>query len=126
MARETSIPHDLIGMWECVNGDYPLTQIFRADGTLISLAFGRDDTPAHYRIEADVLIVPSEQADGSIFEQKSRFEIDGDTLYFHATEYDDLPPTKFRRVKGIKRVARTLHDMVKKAQFSHKRRNLRH
>jgi hypothetical protein len=73
---------NLIGAWTIVNGEYALTRIFRGDGTVVARAAGFDDDPTPFRISDNHIIFLVEQPDGSIYEQKERYELVGDTLKF--------------------------------------------
>jgi hypothetical protein len=80
--RSTSQPLEkaILGRWTVINGDYPLSNEYRADGTLIQRMGGSERAPLPYRVDGDVLIYSVEQPDGSIFEQKMKFKIAGDTM----------------------------------------------
>jgi len=95
-----TIPPELLGTWKIVNGDYPLTRTFRADGTVVSTAFGFDPTPKPFRVEFDSIVFLVKQRDGSVSEQKECFELRGDTLTFIDPELDDMPRV-FRRQAAV-------------------------
>ena len=70
----------IVGVWISQGGDYPLTNEYRADGTLVQYAFGKTSEPRPFRIEGDLLIYTLKQPDGSVTEQKQKFTLAGDTL----------------------------------------------
>ena len=80
----SSPPSDprIVGSWTIVGGDYPLTNIYRADGTFVQRVGGRETQPQIFRIEGEHLITRLKQPDGSVGDDKERFAIDGDTLTF--------------------------------------------
>ena len=88
----------IIGSWSIVGGDYPLVNEYRADGMLVQYVGGRKcNAPSPFRIEGEYLIVSVEQDDGSVFEQKDRFTLKGDTLTF--IDDEDGSKRAFRRSK---------------------------
>src|SRR5262245_11435081 len=78
----SNIPQQLLGFWKVVGGDYPLTDEYRADGTLVQHVGDRTSDPIPFRIEGDQLISTLEQPDGTTSEQRERFELSGDKLTF--------------------------------------------
>lgn len=81
-ATSSGIDPNLIGAWTIVNGEYRLTRIFRDNGTMVDSASGFDDNPTPFKIVDNYIIFEVEQPDGSIFDQKERFELIGDVLRF--------------------------------------------
>ena len=63
-------------------GDYPLTDEYRADGTLVQHVFGKTTEPMPFRIEGKFLVVGVKQDDGKVSEDKTEFSLTGDTLTF--------------------------------------------
>jgi hypothetical protein len=76
------IPQQLIGFWKVAGGDYPLIDEYRPDGTLIQHVGDRASDPIPFRVEGDYLISSLEQPDGTISEQRARFEVSEDRLTF--------------------------------------------
>ena len=76
----------IVGSWSVVNGDYPLTNIYRSDGTMVQHLSGGETDPSAYRIEGDQLIITIETKGEPPSEQKMRYSISGDvlTLYYSA------------------------------------------
>ena len=72
----------IVGVWTLEGGDYPLTNEYRADCTVVQHTGGRTTEPSRFRVEGNVLIYSVEQPDGTIFEQKEEFILTGDTLTF--------------------------------------------
>jgi hypothetical protein len=72
----------IVGVWTLVGGDYPLTNEYRADGTVVQHLSGRTTDPVPFRIEGKFLICSVKQPDGTTFEQKDEFTLTGDTLTF--------------------------------------------
>src|SRR5215217_468855 len=70
----------IVGSWTLTGGDYPLTDEYRADGTLVQHVGNRTTEPAPYRIEGEQIIVSLAQPDGRVTETKNRFTLAGDTL----------------------------------------------
>ena len=87
----------IVGAWTITDGDYPLTRVYRADGTVVQYVAGQMIQPRRFEIDGEFLTSFVEQTDGHIFEQKTRFEILGDTLTFY-----DSPTSKrvFRRLQA--------------------------
>src|SRR5215217_468846 len=81
-AVESVPPSDprIVGSWTLTGGDYPLTDEYRADGTLVQHVGNRTTEPAPYRIEGEQIIVSLAQPDGRVTETKNRFTLAGDTL----------------------------------------------
>ncbi|MDB5319951.1 MAG: hypothetical protein JWN40_1582 [Phycisphaerales bacterium] len=95
----TSVPPSdprIVGVWTLQGGDYPLTNEYRADGTVVQQVGGRTTEPSPFRIEGNLLIYSVQQSDGKISEQKEEFRLTDDTLTFI-----DSPTSKriFRRNK---------------------------
>lgn len=92
----TTKPADarVVGSWTIVNGDYPLTNLYRDDGVMVQSVNGRRGEPMAYRIERDRLIVSIRQEDGKLSQNEERFEIKGDTITFFG---DDGTKRVFRR-----------------------------
>jgi hypothetical protein len=87
----------IIGIWTAEGGDYPLTNEYRADGTLVQRSGDRATPPYPFRIEGKFLILPIERAKGEVFEQKEEYTISGDTLtIIHSPESKSV----FQRNKG--------------------------
>lgn len=86
----------ILGFWTIVNGDYGLTDEYRANGTVVGYVGGRRSSPIPFRIDGEYLTYLVKQPDGSVFEQKARFKLSGDTLTFF-----DSPRRKrvFRRTE---------------------------
>lgn len=72
----------IVGVWTIQGGDYPLTNEYRADGTMVQRVGGRSSDPSPYRIEGDRLVYSVKQHDGTVFEQAEEFRLAGDTLTF--------------------------------------------
>jgi hypothetical protein len=72
----------IIGSWTLVGGDYPLTNEYRADGTLVQHVSGRTGKPLPFRIEGKYLIVSVKQPDGTVSDTKDRIELSDDRLTF--------------------------------------------
>jgi hypothetical protein len=72
----------IVGFWTSQGGDYPLTNEYRADGTVVQHVFGKTTKPRPFRIEGNVLIYSVEQPDGKILEPKETFQLTEDTLTF--------------------------------------------
>ena len=91
-----AVPADprIIGFWKVVDGDYALINEYRSDGTIIQYVGDRASKPSSFRIEDDYIICCSEQPNGSIFEQKTRYAISEDTLTF---VYSPRKKMHFRR-----------------------------
>jgi hypothetical protein len=70
----------IVGTWTLAGGDYPLTDEYRADGTLVQHVGNRTTEPTPFRIEGEYLVVTLAQPDGRSTEQKTRFALSGDTL----------------------------------------------
>ena len=85
-ARSATRAAAIVGTWKSVGGDYPLTNEYRADGTLVQHVGGRQTAPSPFRIEGDRLIVSVSQPDGTVFEQEDRFAVTGQTLTFFDPE----------------------------------------
>ena len=87
----------IVGVWTLQGGDYPLTNEYRADGTVVQHGFGGTTEPRPFRIEGKFLIYTIKQPDGSMTELKDEFTLAGDTLTFI-----DSPISKrvFRRDKS--------------------------
>jgi hypothetical protein len=87
----------IVGAWTITGGDYPLTDVYRADGTVVQYVAGQIIQPRRFEIDGEFLTCFVEQKDGRIFEQKARFGISGDTLTFY-----DSPTNKrvFRRLQA--------------------------
>ena len=77
-----SIDPRIIGTWNLTEGDYPLTNEYRADGTMVQHLMRGKTEPVPFRIEGNQLIYVQRQDDGRITEQKTQFELSGDTLTF--------------------------------------------
>jgi hypothetical protein len=78
----SNIPQQLIGFWKVVGGDYPLTDEYRPDGTLIQHVGDRTSDPIAFRVEGNHLISSLEQPDGTTSEQRAQFELSEDKLTF--------------------------------------------
>jgi len=72
----------IVGSWTLQGGDYPLTDEYRADGTLVQHVFGKTTEPMPFRIEGKFLVVGVKQDDGKVSEDKTEFSLTGDTLTF--------------------------------------------
>ena len=81
-ASEPPFNARIVGSWTHIGGDYPLTNEYRADGTLLQRSGSRTGKPSAFRTEGDYVIVSVKQPNGTIFEQKDRFELRDDTLTF--------------------------------------------
>ena len=95
----TSVPPSdprIVGVWTLEGGDYPLTNEYFADGTVVQHVFGKKTDPRPFRIEGKFLIYTVEQPDGRMTEQKEEFTLKDDTVTFI-----DSPTSKrvFRRQK---------------------------
>ncbi len=84
----------IIGFWKGVGGDYPLINEYRPDGMSVQHVGDRSSKPSPFRTEGDHVIYSVEQPDGSIFEQKTKYMISGDTLTFI---YSPRKKVHFRR-----------------------------
>jgi hypothetical protein len=86
----------IVGVWTLQDGDYPLTNEYRADGTLVQHVFGKTTDPVPFRIDGPHLVYTVKQLDGRVTEQKAEFTLAGDTRVLV-----DSPTTKrvFRRDK---------------------------
>jgi hypothetical protein len=86
----------IVGVWTLQGGDYPLTNEYLADGTVVQHVSGKKTDPSSFRIEGKFLIYTIEQPDGRVTEQKEEFILTDDTLTFI-----DSPTSKrvFRRQK---------------------------
>lgn len=62
--------------------DYPLTNEYRADGTVVQHVMGQIRDPIPFRIEGDQLIVSLRQSNGVVTEDKTRYTLSGDMLTF--------------------------------------------
>jgi hypothetical protein len=85
----------IIGLWTLEEGgDYPLTNEYRANGTVVQHVDGRSTEPSPFRIEGKFLIYSVKQPDGEVLEQKEEFTLTDDILTFI-----DSPTSKrvFRR-----------------------------
>jgi len=88
----------IIGFWTMMDGDYALTNQYRADGTIVQHVGGSASKPHPFRIEREYLVSSITQPNGTIFEPRVRFELSKDSLTFF-----DSPKSKrvFRRSRGI-------------------------
>jgi len=73
----------IVGSWTIIGGDYPLTNDYRTDGTVVQHVGDRASQPKRFQIDGEYLTCFVEQPDGRIFEQKTRFGISGDALTFY-------------------------------------------
>jgi hypothetical protein len=87
----------IIGFWTVIDGDYPLTDEYRADGTIVQHIGDIVSKPHPFRIEGDFIISSIKQPSGKIFEQRAQFVLSSDTLTFL-----DSPKSKriFRRSRA--------------------------
>src|SRR5215216_2275925 len=65
----------IVGVWTLEGGDYPLTNEYRADGTVVQHVGGRATEPSRFRIEGNQLVYLVEQPDGKVVEQKEEFRL---------------------------------------------------
>lgn len=83
MANNSSnIPPQLVGFWKVVGGDYPLINEYRADGVLIQHVGDQTADPIGLRVEGEYLVSIIEQPDGSISEDREKFEVSAEGLTF--------------------------------------------
>ena len=93
----SNIPQQLIGFWKVVGGDYPLTDEYRADGTLVQHVGDNTSDPIPVRVEGDCVVSSLEQPDGTTSEQREKFELSEDALIFADS---DGSKRTFRRVRA--------------------------
>jgi len=72
----------IIGFWRGIGGDYSLINEYRLDGMVIQHVGDRASKPSPFRTEGGYIIYSLEQPDGTVFEQKTQYEISDDTLTF--------------------------------------------
>lgn len=96
--NSSSIPQQLIGFWKVIGGDYPLVDEYRSDGVLVQHVGDQASDPIPVRVEGDFLVARLEQPDGTMSEQKERFELSGDHLSFIAS---DGSKRSFQRVSAV-------------------------
>jgi hypothetical protein len=96
MAHDTqNVQEQLVGFWKIVRGDYPLINEYQAGGMLVQHVGERVSKPIPFRVEGDHLVTSLEQPDGTISEDRKRFELSADRL----TLIDSAGwKSKFRRV----------------------------
>lgn len=72
----------IVGVWTLQGGDYPLTNEYLADGTVVQQVFGKKTDPRPFRIEGKFLVYSVTQPDGRVTDQKEEFTLTQDTLTF--------------------------------------------
>lgn len=73
---------ELIGKWKSINCEYDLINTFTAQGTMTQADRWSKGNPCKFTIEGNNMIFFIEQPDGSIHEEKTKFELSDGIMTF--------------------------------------------